>query len=528
MALSIISYNSLGLSDNTFEYLQDLSQKFDIALLQEHWLYDSEISQVSCKLAKNKLSSHIVSGMHATEFNQGRPYGGVAIIWRDDLDWDIKSVEVDSKRVSCVIMHKQNMRILICCVYMPCDDPSNCDEYEMVLNEMSEVCTRVNADHIIIGGDLNTDFRRKGYRAQKLKSYIANESMLSCAQFGCADIPYTYESKQNGTRSILDHFIVTENLFSYISEHYVIDHIDNTSDHLPLYIKFNIYVNYCEIPVKNNHSSLFRQYLWKSATHEQINAYALTLDSYLDNIFIPVDALNCSAPACNVHQDEINAYCNDIILSCLQASNVTIPQGQPKCSTSTFHRPGVKGWDCNLSQLKDTALFWHKLWKTNGSPSSGVVADVRCNTRRQYHDAIKSKKKDSRRKKAEHLANSYMSHDVNGFWAQVRKMKGNQCLQTSIIDGVSGSESICNVFANKFRQLFNSVGYDIGEHQLLNDTVNNGIFHACCNTSCPGHHSITFSDVKAALNTLKPLKHDGYLGFNSSHILKAKISCIHI
>ena len=59
-----------------------------------------------------------------------------------------------------------------------------------------------------------------------------------------SDIDFTYESKVNGERSILDHFIVPENVFPLITKDSVLHDVDNFSDHSPIALSVDIPIDY--------------------------------------------------------------------------------------------------------------------------------------------------------------------------------------------------------------------------------------------------------------------------------------------
>ena len=37
----------------------------------------------------------------------------------------------------------------------------------------------------------------------------------------------------------------------------------------------------------------------------------------------------------------------------------------------------IAEWEEQVSSSKDKALFWYKLWKHNGCPHQGILADIR-------------------------------------------------------------------------------------------------------------------------------------------------------
>ncbi len=114
--------------------------------------------------------------------------------------------------------------------------------------------------------------------------------------------------------------------------------------------------------------------LWYKASTDQLNKYRLQLDELLNDIHIPLDAIMCCNKKCDSHNNIIEQYHDDIINTCIIASNC-IPMskpGQPKI---------VPGWNEYIKVYQEKALFWHKLWKENNSPKSGVLHDIRRKTR---------------------------------------------------------------------------------------------------------------------------------------------------
>jgi hypothetical protein len=68
-------------------------------------------------------------------------------------------------------------------------------------------------------------------------------------------------------------------------------------------------------------------------------------------------------------------YHDQIVDSCVSADRTAIPSPA---------RRVVAGWKELVSPHKETAIFWHKLWVSNGRPRIGWIADVRHKIRRNY------------------------------------------------------------------------------------------------------------------------------------------------
>ena len=82
--------------------------------LQEHWLSDAQLPLLS------NISYHFayagVSGFTNSEVLRGRPYGGCAVMWRQDIDITVDVHAVDSRRICAVRFNASEWKLLIVCV----------------------------------------------------------------------------------------------------------------------------------------------------------------------------------------------------------------------------------------------------------------------------------------------------------------------------------------------------------------------------------------------------------------------------
>ena len=238
--LSVGSINYHGNSEDRISYINNVMKHHYILLLQEHWLPVSAFDSINSKL--ENAGMHAVSGMDSSVLLQGRPYGGTAIIWNKDLKCSVTPFDTKCSRACAVILDIGGLKILIISVYMPVDvGHVNNPEYQETLNSILNVIQTSNIDNIIIGGDMNTDFSRpESTNTIQLKQFIANESLylpLKCVE---REDDFTYESKINGSRSVIDHFLTSLNLSSSISNYQTVHDGDNLSDHSLISIKFNL------------------------------------------------------------------------------------------------------------------------------------------------------------------------------------------------------------------------------------------------------------------------------------------------
>jgi len=149
-----------------------------------------------------------------------------------------------------------------------------------------------------------------------------------------------------------------------------------------------------------------------------------------------------------------------------------------------FHRPltarvpgtgCIPGWSEEVQPLRDKYLFWHNIWIDCGRPQEGYVADCMRRTRASYHYAIPRVKKNEEQIICDRIANSLL-HDPNrNFWSPIRKICNKRPANCRIVDGCTDEESVAQLFALKYAELFSSVSYNNQEMQNIIDSIESHI-----------------------------------------------------
>ena len=96
----------------------------------------------------------------------------------------------------------------------------------------------------------------------------------------------------------------------------------------------------------------------------------------------------------------------------------------------------------------------------NGSPRHGVVADIRRRTRYKYHYAIRYTSQNKQAIIAYKMAEQVLNGNFSSFWANVRIVKGAKTNIPTTVDTSVGNKDICELFAEKYEALYNSVPYN--------------------------------------------------------------------
>ena len=97
-----------------------------------------------------------------TEVLQGRPHGGVVIIYPDSLGSTANNIKTVSKRLCAISLQIHCISLYLFCVYMPvdCNNVNNLQEFKNILSEISMICLNNNAGYVCITKDMSTDLSR--------------------------------------------------------------------------------------------------------------------------------------------------------------------------------------------------------------------------------------------------------------------------------------------------------------------------------------------------------------------------------
>ena len=194
--LSLVSFNCKGFN-NGLSFLPVLLDSFDVVLLQEHWLSDSE-------LCFDGFICSAISGFDNSVLLRGCPYGGCAILYRQNLVSSFKQVTTSSRRFCAVKIMFQNC----CCnVYLPADYHSSAATDQLNDTFYGFISTVLH-DFLIVAGDWNTDLHRSCSFTDIVLSFVydLNLSLVDLNFFD--DVRFTYMS-HDGSRFWLDHVAVS-------------------------------------------------------------------------------------------------------------------------------------------------------------------------------------------------------------------------------------------------------------------------------------------------------------------------------
>ena len=524
LRLHVCTYNIRGFNSTKVKYINDVLKFSSILFLEELWLSDKQISELSTYFPGYDV--HGVSAIDSTILLRGRPKGGIAVIYPDSFGSKLSFIKTESKRLCSISLKIDQLLIYFFCAYMPwdCNEVNNCNEFQSILNEISALCITNNVEHMCVLGDMNTDFSRThSWHTQALNRFIDHENLYNALQHSSSNVSYSYSNSYSQCYSILDHIFLSKSLSHYIVNYYSkCDEVENQSDHAPIVLELDIPIDH-HIHVPINYKPRKK---WNIASNDQIGNYKLALDNSLTQIVMPDDCLECTSMLCDSskHALDIQQLHDDIISACINAS-----EDIPSTGKSSKNVPG---WNKFVRPEKEKAILWQKIWISNGSPRHGYVADIMRRTRAKYHYVIRRTKNNNQLLKNRAMARAIAQRKSRELWTEVNKIKSSKTHATNCMDNVNGSEQIVKIFSDKYCELYNSVGY--GNLQLANIISDNTVdvimycmneHNPTCtvNESITHTHSVTPDMVQSAINKIKPGKSDCTDGMLSDNLMNGTL-----
>ena len=341
---------------------------------------------------------------------RGRPYGGVAVLWRHNLAMSFVPIKTNSQRICAVHVKSNDINCILASIYMPTDDDTttNFNIFGDVLYELSTTIASYDNCDFIFGGDFNVDYSRNTSRNLNLFKHFINDEKLLCPSVNFLNNNYTREDSDNN-RSFIDHFLLSKNVRH---TNFSIEYDgDNVSDHNPISIDaiYNVKLTHLD-------NSNYEIMDWSKASDTNIQNYKTLLDHYLSYFIIPQSIIECNNLLCNSHNEIILQTLDELINIMIISANDTIPT-----RIIRGNNKGMPGWNSHVKPFKDKSIFWNDIWKQAGKPVSGPLAELRRFTRTKYHWAIKQAKRQKDSIILNNTAKQLLNKSYKEFWSTIKK-----------------------------------------------------------------------------------------------------------
>ena len=447
-SVKIGSHNLHSFKKSGAYHKQCLHTHRGIWMSQELWLSEKQLptlQQLGTQfVARSGMEESVSKGILV-----GRPFGGVCISWSPDLDHLISPISnFRHKRVVGLELKDGSKEYLFICAYMPFYDSSN---RAACLNETADAISMIDTiiEHfpqhsIIIGGDMNTEFKGVSPFDTMWKDLMTKYRLASCDNYFPPDIT-TYHHQSLGHKKFNDHFIVSQSLLSdaHLSNFSILEEGDNLSDHLPIAMNLALQINGKRfIPTFPTNKPKLK---WSKVNDQLKQEYTERLLSF-EKKFPPPQLLCQSVCRCrdtncyNAIQQEYN-----FLVQCLKNADHALPR----------FKPGVEKdwWSDELSNLRSKSISIHNLWVTEDRPRQGPTNAERLRIRSAYKHAIRAAQRAPKQKCWDQLHTELIGNSTNSFWKSWKKIYNkNKGHLASVVDGCSSGPAIANCFKYSFEK----------------------------------------------------------------------------
>lgn len=413
--------------------------------LQETWLFSHDLQilgTVDPDFGFTGKSSMDVTTKTAV---LGRPWGGVAILYRRNVFSSVQVVECKSARLVAIKVVVNDRSFLVFSVHMPVNSADNLVEFTDCLSEICAIIESTNISAVFMLGDFNAS-PTELFGREILK--FCTDQNWRCADFellGSMSGTYTFISDVHGTTSWLDHCLVTESAWQSVVSVRVLDQQVVWSDHFPLEVKCNISIIKPHVTVQNN---VRNKKIWGERNVEQILHYQKLCNDKLKYVNFPCELSECCDNLCNAREHRLvidELYKSIVNILCDAAEDSAGIDNVVK-----FKKRVVVGWNKHVKSAHRTARDKFHVWLWHGKPTRGHIYDDMSESRRAFKSQLKWCQNNAEQIKMDILASHHTKRDFKSFWKATNKL--NPKVQAPLnVDGVSDPQQAANLFKSLFQ-----------------------------------------------------------------------------
>ena len=404
---------------------------------------------------------------------------------------------------------------LIINVYLPTDPGTiefNDQELSETLGVIRTVIDSNQAQQVILAGDFNTDFGRNTGHVNTVKDFVHDLGLhMSWSRFN-AD--FTHVTVRNDITYIhtLDHFFWGEGTAESILDAGVIHHVDNDSDHSPIFCSFLV-------PASNNLKTITStnknpKPSWKKSAAEEKQLFTKSLTERLQSVARP-GSIICRDAKCDIpdHRSDVDNYLEDILNAVSDSARETLQMTSAENSNPKIKK--APGWNDQVRPYRENARFWFSVWLSAEKPLNCELHNIMRRTKNIYHYQVRKCKRAEDQVKKQKLLSALLDPETEiDIFKEIKKMRKAKPATANKID--DQTEDIQEHFAGIYRNLYNSVD---DYEELL--TVSKEIESKITENTGNEVEKITPTLIKEAVKRIKPNKSDPVCDFTSDCLKNA-------
>ena len=223
-----------------------------------------------------------------------------------------------------------------------------------------------------------------------------------------------------------------------------------SSDHFPLDLALELNIPHSQ-PTRCG-SERGKRIKWSQLSEAERDNYKLSTDKKLSRIRLDLSVLMCEDTTCSnpSHLAWIESFYNETV-------EVLLDAGLEFAESTSGKTPIIPGWNEMCAEIHTQARNCFLQWRSAGSPKSGPMYDNMRISKAHFKLNLRNCKADKDRTVADSLANNLLGKDSRTFWKEIQQIAGNKnTCPAQTIDGITGSQEICNMWKGHFTSLLNS------------------------------------------------------------------------
>ena len=339
-------------------------------MLQEHWLFECQINNIgeindSIHFAGKGVDKH--NPIEPTQMPRG--YGGVAILWTDNIDHLVRPLTDGSERIQCIELSLPERKLIVVSVYLPTTGGrDSLMEFQECVDQISEITEKYCQTHdILLGGDLNEDLDKND--PTKRTKYLQN--LITDYNLHYTSTGKTFTNSSGVDCSEIDYFLYRTTKYEVVQEKTILYLNDSVSDHYPIQIKLNCVLHgdrVEKVKIKPNAS--------------KINWRKVDKDGYQNLVESEIYKLSSNK---NYESNHVDENITNLVSIMKGAAEKCAPKKK------TFYtKPKLKVWTAEISNNLKSLRTATRLWIGDGKPrdphNEYLITKKECkrNFRRSY------------------------------------------------------------------------------------------------------------------------------------------------
>ena len=510
--ITIGTYNATGLGADKRKFIKKLLDDVDVLFLTEHWLHKGDLGELD-DLHADCVGTGCTGMPESKLHTVGRPYGGSGLVYKTSISHKIRYIDSGGKNICALMLGN----ILMINAYMPCDNYKKntvTNDFQNAVSSIEDIILANPHEALIVGGDMNVDLSRNVAHTKHLVDFSHRHNLFFVKTHLLAQYDVTYRQYRGDgiSKSCVDHFLVSEDIYDRISSIECEENrIENASGHTPIIVKFPHSLSRNPTPAVDenmpDHNSP-PKIAWHKVNDNHTRIYQQIIENALKSRIIP-PAIFCNEKNCTdeTHTHQLDDYCDFLVNTCLNAAD----QCLPKCRKSNGKPKSTPYWSEEIGAMREQALESDWIWCATGKPTNGQIYDDMRRDRRRYHFAIRQNKRDDEALRNKRLGEHFAAGRQGDVWKELKKTSNNK--KPSNIDGMVDDDEIVNLFAEKNRNLYNSVPSDPSLITALKQRIQRDIDLGTYN-----YKKFNVKNVVNSVRKSKKGKSDGDKGFTSDHL----------